>query len=85
MRVSRRLADLRFREVTGTFILSFITDIRLEKVRRLLDATDLRMDEIARQCGYYAANLRNLLRRHFGRSMRDWRKSRRPERRTEPN
>ena len=74
LHVSRRLADLRFREVTGTSILAYITDIRLKKVKQLLDTTDLRIGEIARQCGYEANNLKNLFSRHFRCSMRDWRK-----------
>jgi len=74
MHVSRRLADLRFRQVTGTSILAFITDLRLQKVRHLLETTDLRIGEIARQCGYDAANLKNLFARRVKCSMRDWRK-----------
>jgi len=82
LRVSRRLADLRFREVTGTSILAYITDIRLGKVRKLLADTDLRIEEIARQCGYEAGNLKNLFARHFGCSMRAFRAQ---ERRTVNN
>lgn len=74
LHVSRRLADLRFREVTGTSILAYITDVRLKKVKQLLDTTDLRIGEIARQCGYEANSLKNLFSRHFRCSMRDWRK-----------
>ena len=74
LHVSRRLADLRFREVTGTSILAYITDVRLKKVKQLLDTTDLRIGEIARQCGYEANSLKNLFSRHFKCSMRDWRK-----------
>ena len=73
LRVSRRLADLRFREVTGTSILAYITDVRLNQVRHLLETTDLRIKDIARQCGYDAANLKNLFARHYGQSMRDYR------------
>lgn len=75
LRVSRRLADLRFREITGTSILAYITDVRLGRVRQLLETTDLRIGEIARQCGYDAANLKNLFARHFGCSMRAWRQT----------
>ena len=74
LHVSRRLADLRFREVTGTSILATLTEIRLEKVKELLATTGLRIDEIARQCGYRATNLKYLFARHVGCSMRDWRK-----------
>ena len=74
LHVSRRLADLRFREITGTSILAYITDIRLEKVKRLLTDTDLRVEEIARHCGYTAGNLKNLFARHFHCSMRAFRR-----------
>lgn len=74
LHVSRRLADLRFREITGTSILAYITDIRLEKVKRMLIDTDLRMEEIARHCGYTAGNLKNLFARHFHCSMRTYRR-----------
>lgn len=75
LHVSRRLADLRFREVTGTSILAYITDMRLNQVKHLLVTTDLRIGEIARQCGYDAANLKNLFARHFNCSMRSYRQT----------
>ena len=80
LHVSRRLADLRFREITGTSILAYITDIRLARVRDLLRTTNLRIEEIAQDCGYDPANLKNLFSRHFGQSMRAYRKASRPER-----
>ena len=73
LHVSRRLADLRFRELTGTSILATLTDLRLKKVKELLATTDLQIGEIARQCGYQAPNLKNLFSRHAGCSMRAWR------------
>ena len=73
--VSRRLADLRFREVTQKSILTHILDIRLGEVCRLLSETDLRISEIAIACHYEPGNLKNLFRRHFGMSMRTWRRN----------
>ena len=74
--VSRSLADLRFREETGTSLLQAILDVRLGKVRRLLAETDLPIGEVAHRVGYPNANyLKNLFRRHFGQSMRDWRRN----------
>lgn len=75
LRVSRRLADLRFKEVTGTSILAYMTNLRLGRVKHLLRTTNLRIEEIARQCGYDPANLKNLFARHFGQSMRAYRQS----------
>ena len=74
LHVSRSLADLRFREVTGTSILEAILNRRLAEVRRMLRATDMRISEIAVRCGYRDANyLKNLFRKRFGLSMREFR------------
>ena len=74
LHVSRSLADLRFREVTGTSILEAILARRLDEVKRLLRETDLRISEIAARCGYRDANyLKNLFRKRNGMSMREWR------------
>ena len=75
LHVSRSLADLRFREVTGTSILEAILARRLGEVKRLLRDTDLRISEIAARCGYRDANyLKNLFRKRTGMSMREWRR-----------
>ena len=74
LHVSRSLADLRFREVTGTSILEAILARRLDKVKHLLRDTDMRISEIATHCGYHDANyLKNLFKKRVGMSMRDWR------------
>ena len=74
LNVSRSLADLRFREATGTSILEAILARRLDEVKRLLEGTNLRMSEIATRCGYRDANyLKNLFKKRFGMSMRAWR------------
>ena len=76
LRVSRRLADLRFRAETGTTILDAILTARLAAVKRLLTETDLRISDIAMRCGYRDANyLKNLFRQRNGVSMRDFRKN----------
>lgn len=76
LRISRRLADLRFREGTGTTILEAILSKRLEEVSRLLRNTKLPMSEIASLCGYRDANyLKNLFKSRFGQSMREYRQS----------
>ena len=72
--VSWRLADLRFREVTGATIQSALVDARMEKVKRWLADTDMRISDISQRCGCDPAVLRNLFRRRFGMSMRDYRK-----------
>ena len=77
LHVSRSLADLRFREVTGTSILEAILARRLDEVKRLLRETNLRISEIAARCGYRDANyLKNLFKKRTGMSMREWRSAR---------
>ena len=73
---SRRLADLRFRELQGTSIGEAITSCRLDEVRRLLVTTREPIDAIALSCGYENPNyLKNLFRKRFGMTMRDYRRS----------
>ena len=75
LRVSRRLADLRFRELQHTSIGEEITRIRLAEVQRLLRSTKEPIDLIAAQCGYANPNyLKNLFRKRFSMSMREFRK-----------
>ena len=75
LKVSRRLADLRFRELQHTSIGQEIVRIRLAEVRRLLRSTRKPIDVIAAECGYENPNyLKNLFRKRFSMSMRDFRK-----------
>lgn len=73
--VSRRLADLRFREFRGKSILEAITEARLEEVKRMLAASSEPIGQIAVRCGFTNQNyLKILFRRHVGCPMRDYRK-----------
>ena len=74
LNVSWRLADLRFREVTGATIQSALVEARIERVKKMLADTDIRISDIAKRCGCDPGVLRNLFRRHTGMSMRDWRR-----------
>ena len=75
LKVSRRLADLRFRELQHTSIGQEIVRIRLAEVQRLLRSTREPIDVIAAQCGYENPNyLKNLFRKRFSMSMREFRK-----------
>ena len=77
LKVSRRLADLRFREIQGETIRETITARKLEEVRHLLSTTKLPIDSITSDCGFRNANhLKNLFKRRFGMSMRDYRRTR---------
>ena len=74
LKVSRRLADLRFRELQGTTIGETIISLRLAEVKRLLRSTKEPIDTIAALCGYSNPNyLKNLFKRRFAMSMRDFR------------
>lgn len=74
LQVSRRLADLRFRELQGTTIGETIIQVRLEEVKRLLRSTHDPIDAIAEACGYENPNyLKNLFRKRFAMTMRDFR------------
>ena len=52
MHCSRRLAELRFREMTGLSILGAIRNIRFDKARWLLANTKATVASIANRCGY---------------------------------
>ena len=74
--VSRSLLDLRFREFRGETLFHAITARRLNEVKSLLDKTNLSIRAITSRCGFANPNhLKNLFRRHFGTSMRIYRKS----------
>ena len=71
---SRRLADLRFRELMGTSIGEMIISARLDEAKRLLVSTREPLNAIATSCGYANPNsLKNLFKKRFGLSMREWR------------
>ena len=70
LKASRRLVDLRFRELQNTTIGESIIRIRLDEVKRLLQMTNMPIDQIAARCGYENPNyLKNLFRRRYAMSM----------------
>jgi len=52
LNVSRRLLDLRFREITSTTVQKEIERLRMLEVERLLRTTELSALEISSLCGY---------------------------------
>ena len=75
--VSRSLLDLRFREASGRTTASHIAETRLSEVKRRLRKTKQSIRGISRECGFSNPNhLKNLFKRHFGVSMRDYRNAR---------
>ena len=74
LRVSRPLLDLRFRQVKGESVLTCILAARLKELKRLLSETDDPIESITRRLGWDSPNYpKNLFKKRFGMSMREWR------------
>ena len=77
--VSRPLLDLRFRETQKTSVGRLITETKLSEVARKLRETRLSITTIQETCGFKNANaLKNLFKRHYNMTMRDYRKQQTP-------
>lgn len=71
--VSRRLADRRFREITGQSVLETILAQRLEAVQRKLASSRLTIRAITATCGFRSENYaKNLFKKRFGMSMKEY-------------
>jgi LacI family transcriptional regulator len=76
LKVSRRLAELRFRQAVGHSIHDELQNARLAQVRRLLQETDLSIAEITEHCGYESESYLGLVfRKRFDMTMRQFRKT----------
>ena len=76
LKCSRRLADMRFRELQGRTILDAITERRLDEVKGRLAGTKEKMDAIAAACGFKNPTyLKNLFSKRFGITMSEFRNS----------
>lgn len=74
LRVSQRLARLRFRERYGRSVTSAILDIRIAEAKRLLAKTDIAVGDIAPRCGFRnVAAFRAVFERRTGLSPRAFR------------
>ena len=74
--VSRRLADLRFREIQGESILETITRCRLAEIEKRLLTTNLSIRKIARNCGFSSVSyLETLFTRRYGETLHRYRQS----------
>ena len=77
---SRRLAELRFRELTGRSVQEEILHVRLERVKELLARPGVPLESIAVRCGWKSsAQLRVFFKSVEGQSLRAWRAARSPE------
>jgi len=75
--VSRRLAELRFRELRGETIRAIIEKERLDRVKHLLRTTTRPIWRIANETGFGSADsLTRLFRQRMGLSPLQWRKQR---------
>lgn len=73
MSCSLRLAQLRYREVTGQTIKQAIDETRIERAKALLRTRGETGGQIAARCGFAdESTLRKAFRRSVGMSMRDW-------------
>lgn len=71
---SRRIAEMRFRQVEKCTIADFITDCRMKVVCHRLCTSDATISVIAKECGFKtAAHLSHLFKRRFGQSITDYR------------
>ena len=72
---SRRNAEIRFRQTTGTSVLKELAAARMHRAKTLLAETALSVAEIAAQCGYkFPAHFRNAFRMETGQNPLSWRK-----------
>lgn len=71
---SCRMLEKDFRGILGRTIRDEIVEVRLAAVRRLLRNSSVPIDQIAAKCGFSTGNyLKNLFRRRYGMTMRDYR------------
>lgn len=75
LKVSRRLLDLRYRQIAGRTVLEDLRSLRLEHARRLLETTSLTLAEIAHRSGFASDSyLSRSFLAAYGRSPREARK-----------
>ena len=74
LKISRRLLNLRFRQITGRTVIGAIRAKQLERVCALLTATTHSIGEISRLYGFRSENhLKRIFKQTFGMSMREYR------------
>ena len=74
--MSARTFTRRFRDATGATPLQWVLSQRMDNARRMLEATDLSVDEIAERCGFGTTlNLRTHFRRRLDTTPTAYRRS----------
>jgi LacI family transcriptional regulator len=75
--VSRRLAELRFRQMEGVSLRRAIENHRLGEAKKLLSRTDLSVTAIAERVGFSGQNrLSHVFKARFGTAPEHWRTTR---------
>ena len=78
LKISRSLLDLRFRQVRNESVMDAILATRLAEVKRLLETTSRKLQDIGEACGFRSQDyLKRLFKSRFGCTMREWRASHR--------
>ena len=79
VKVSRRLLEMRFKELRGTTINGTITKYRLEATKALLESSSESITDICTHTGWNdEIHPKKVFKRRFGMTMSDWRKKYRP-------
>ena len=74
--VSRRTLETRFRSARGRSLLQEIIRVRIERAKRLLTETQLKLDAVARECGFGSRVRLSIVFKELTRvSPEEWRKS----------
>lgn len=83
--MSRRTFTRHFRQLTGTTVAQWLLNERLTLSQRLLESTDLAVENIAARAGFGSpVSLRHHFRHTFGVSPRAWRRTFRGEKGQQP-
>ena len=76
LKISRRLLDMRFKEIRGLSPKEAITARRLEALRKLLRSSSDPISVVCRKCGFGSDNHpKKLFRQRYGTTMRAWRQA----------
>ncbi len=72
--LSRRATEIRFKNATGRTVREEVEHVRLERIRSMLAETDLKIGEIALQCGIVCeTHLGRIFRKRYGTTMGQFR------------
>ena len=72
--ISRRLLDLRYRQINGKSVHEAIENTRMARAQSLLSGTRLSHREIARSCGYRSESyMEHVFAKRFGKTMSEYR------------